>query len=287
MLLPSADAFSRRTQCCSQPTDISWRISLTGQSGVSLIGAAHLTRWQGPEPPPAGQSAARKAALGRRSNTTATSYAATLPPLSISSRTSRPSPQPKSSESTPPATSSSSLRRSRTAVPSGRSRRGRRPPRTSPRRLRGSSRLRAGSRGKSLPGRPAGRARPVRPAGDRLAHPPTALSEEDRAALKDVLACCPELDTAAEHVRGFGEILTGRLGATLPVWIDAVGAGQLPGFTGFALHLLRDLDAVTAGLSLQWSSGGTEGAVNRIKKIKRQLYGRAGFELLRKMLLLQ
>lgn len=62
---------------------------------------------------------------------------------------------------------------------------------------------------------------------------------------------------------------------------------QLPGLTGFALHLLRDLAAVTAGLTLDWSSGSIEGAVNRIKKIKRQLYGRAGFELLRKMILLQ
>ncbi|MEU8695004.1 hypothetical protein [Streptomyces sp. NPDC048665] len=61
----------------------------------------------------------------------------------------------------------------------------------------------------------------------------------------------------------------------------------MPGLTDFALHMLRDLDAVTAGLTLHWNSGGTEGAVNRIKKIKRQLYGRAGFELLRKMVLLQ
>ncbi|MFI9056833.1 transposase [Streptomyces anulatus] len=84
-----------------------------------------------------------------------------------------------------------------------------------------------------------------------------------------------------------GEILTGRLGATLPAWIDAVDASQLPGLTGFALHLRRDLDAVIAGLTLDWSSGSIEGAVKRIKKIKRQLYGRAGFELLRKMILLQ
>ncbi|MFE6491754.1 hypothetical protein [Streptomyces sp. NPDC057748] len=45
--------------------------------------------------------------------------------------------------------------------------------------------------------------------------------------------------------------------------------------------------AVTAGLTLAWSSGSIEGAVNRIKKIKRHLYGRAGFHLLRKMILLQ
>ncbi|MFH0180752.1 transposase [Streptomyces cacaoi] len=116
---------------------------------------------------------------------------------------------------------------------------------------------------------------------------PTTLTEEDRAGLKDVLAGCPELDTAAGHVRDFGEILTSRLGAVLPAWIDAVDASQLPGLSGFALHLLRDLDAVIAGLPLDWSSGSIEGTVNRIKKIKRQLYGRAGFELLRKMVLLQ
>lgn len=120
-----------------------------------------------------------------------------------------------------------------------------------------------------------------------LTRHPTSLSEGDRTALKTVLAHCPELDTAAEYIRSFGEILTDRLGAMLPRWIDAVEASQLPGLTGFAHHVRRDFDAVTAGLTLEWSSGGTEGAVNRIKKIKRRLYGRAEFELLRKMILLQ
>ncbi|MGW1411745.1 ISL3 family transposase [Streptomyces sp. NPDC002403] len=120
-----------------------------------------------------------------------------------------------------------------------------------------------------------------------LTQHPAALGEEDRAGLKDVLARCPELDTVSGHVRDFGEMLTGRLGATLPTWIDAVDASRLLGLAGFALHLRRDLDAVAAGLTLDWSSGSIEGAVNRIKKIKRQLYGRVGFELLRKMILLQ
>ncbi|WP_330248520.1 MULTISPECIES: transposase [unclassified Streptomyces] len=120
-----------------------------------------------------------------------------------------------------------------------------------------------------------------------LTRHPTALTEEERAAQKNVLARCPELNAVAGHVRDFGELLTDRLGAMLPAWIDAVDASQLPGLTGFALHLLRDRDAVTAGLTLNWSSSSIEGAVNRIKKIKRQLYGRAGFELLRKMILLQ
>lgn len=120
----------------------------------------------------------------------------------------------------------------------------------------------------TLRGAPAGASpRPptVRQVTGWLTRHPTTLSEDDRAGLKDVLARCPELDTAAGHVRDFGEILTGRLGTMLPAWIDAVDASQLPGLTSFLLHLLRDRDAVTAGLTLDWSSGSIEGAVNRIK----------------------
>ncbi|MEU6497783.1 transposase [Streptomyces sp. NPDC046984] len=142
----------------------------------------------------------------------------------------------------------------------------------------------------TLRGAPAGappRPPTVRQVTGWLTRHPTALTEEDQAGLKHVLARCPELDMAAGHVRDFGEILSSRLGSTLLAWIDAVDGSHLPGLTGFALHLLRDLDAVTAGLTLDWSSGSIECAVNRIKKIKRQLYGRAGFHLLRKMILLQ
>ncbi|MFI0772938.1 hypothetical protein ACH4TQ_50200 [Streptomyces sp. NPDC021218] len=64
---------------------------------------------------------------------------------------------------------------------------------------------------------------------------------------------------------GESGLLTEITRAVLERALDA----ELPGLTGFALHLLRDLDAVTAGLTLEWSSGSVEGAVNRIKKIKR------------------
>jgi transposase len=50
--------------------------------------------------------------------------------------------------------------------------------------------------------------------------------------------------------------------------------------------LRRDQDAVTNGLSLPYSSGQVEGTVNRIKMIKRQMFGRAKFDLLRKRVLL-
>ena len=55
----------------------------------------------------------------------------------------------------------------------------------------------------------------------------------------------------------------------------------------FAQSLCLDLDAVTAGLTLPWSSGIAEGHVNRIKTIKRAMYGRASFRLLRTRILLR
>ncbi|WP_235029747.1 hypothetical protein [Streptomyces sp. 3213.3] len=61
---------------------------------------------------------------------------------------------------------------------------------------------------------------------------------------------------------------------------------ELPSLRYFAQRLLRDLDAVTAGLTLPWNSGVVEGHVNRIKMLKRQMFDRAGFELLRKRVLL-
>lgn len=54
----------------------------------------------------------------------------------------------------------------------------------------------------------------------------------------------------------------------------------------FAQHLERDLDAVTAGLTHPWNSGVVEGHINRIKMLKRQMFGRAGFALLRRRVLL-
>ncbi|GHI10209.1 transposase [Streptomyces cellostaticus] len=75
-------------------------------------------------------------------------------------------------------------------------------------------------------------------------------------------------------------------GALLPAWDNDARAADLPGLNSFARGLTWDLEAVVAGLSLPWNSGGTEGAVNRIEKTKRQLYGRAGFAPLRKMILL-
>jgi transposase len=60
---------------------------------------------------------------------------------------------------------------------------------------------------------------------------------------------------------------------------------DLPSLHTLAAGIDRDRDAVIAGLTLPWSSGVIEGHVNRIKMLKRQMFGRAGFALLRKRVL--
>jgi transposase len=68
--------------------------------------------------------------------------------------------------------------------------------------------------------------------------------------------------------------------------MTTVLADDLPELHSFVTGLRRDHDAVTNGLTLPYSSGAVEGHVNRIKMIKRQMYGRANPDLLRKRILL-
>ena len=69
-------------------------------------------------------------------------------------------------------------------------------------------------------------------------------------------------------------------------WMAAVDADDQPALRSFVRGLRRDLDAVTAGLTLPWSSGSVEGHVNRLKMLKRQMFGPAKPDLLRKRVLL-
>ena len=54
----------------------------------------------------------------------------------------------------------------------------------------------------------------------------------------------------------------------------------------FARGLFSDFQAVKNALTLPWSNGQVEGQINKLKTIKRQMYGRAGFNLLRKRMIL-
>jgi hypothetical protein len=133
-------------------------------------------------------------------------------------------------------------------------------------------------------------ARPPAPGSKKVAAwiltPPGKLTAEQHTALDAITARCPELAATSTLVRQFADMLTHRQGTKLPGWADRAEASDVPELRGFAAGLRKDWPAVTAGLTLQWSSGTVEGHVNRIKMIKRQMYGRAGPDLLRKRVLL-
>jgi transposase len=115
---------------------------------------------------------------------------------------------------------------------------------------------------------------------------PDALDDQEQTRLQQVLARCPHLEAASGHVAAFAEIMSGRHGDQLADWIGKVEADELPDLHSFVAGVRRDRQAVTNGLTLPYSSGAVEGNVNRIKMLKRQMYGRANLDLLRKRVLL-
>lgn len=123
---------------------------------------------------------------------------------------------------------------------------------------------------------------------------PADLTPSRQTRLDHTLKRCPELQATADHVRSFAALLTAdhdgnldRHTAHLDSWIEQVRAGpKVPALRSFAEGLLIDHDAVAAALAMPYSNGATEGVVNKIKFLKRQMYGRASLPLLRKRILL-
>jgi transposase len=116
---------------------------------------------------------------------------------------------------------------------------------------------------------------------------PDNLTADEQAQLASIQDTCPHLNALAAHVRSFAEIMTRRRGQhDLEGWLTLAEADDQPELHSFANGIRRDQHAVTAGLTLPYSSAAVEGNVTRIKMIKRQMYGRAGFNLLRKRVIL-
>ena len=115
---------------------------------------------------------------------------------------------------------------------------------------------------------------------------PDKRTAEDTVLLKDLCARCPDLELLCTQVRRFASILLTRPGAErLAAWIDQAQAAALKETASFAAGLLADWNAVAAAVTFRWNSGSTEGQVNRIKMLKRQMFGRAKPDLLRKRVL--
>jgi transposase len=119
-----------------------------------------------------------------------------------------------------------------------------------------------------------------------MMRPRHKLTADEHAQLRNVLDQCEALRTVNDLVSDFAGMARERQGHHLNTWIATAQASGIPPLRRFATGLLADYDAVRAGLTLRWSSGAVEGNVTRIKAIKRQMYGRANFDLLRRRVLL-
>jgi len=106
-----------------------------------------------------------------------------------------------------------------------------------------------------------------------LKEPPSA-----KTYLEELYRASPEIAALAHLGREFFRLVRSRDLAAWPQWLERAKHTAL---RSFASSLLRDQHAVEAALTLPWSNGPVEGHVHRLKLIKRQMYGRASFDLLR------
>lgn len=111
---------------------------------------------------------------------------------------------------------------------------------------------------------------------------PADLHPEQQAYLDRLLAADAAVASAYRLTRDFATLVRERGGDHLDAWLAEVDACAAPALARFAAGLRADLEAVRAGLTEPWSNGPTEGFVHKLKLMKRQAYGRAGFALLRR-----
>jgi Transposase len=117
---------------------------------------------------------------------------------------------------------------------------------------------------------------------------PDALTDAQRSLLAGLTGACPEMTSLAALVRSFAALLRPDPAneVRLRDWASAAKAGDLPNVHAFTGGLDRDIDAAIAAVTLPFHNGRTEGVNTKTKMIKRQMYGRAGFTLLRHRILL-
>ena len=111
------------------------------------------------------------------------------------------------------------------------------------------------------------------------------LRVQEQETLAQLRQIHPEVDLAYDLVQQFARMVRTRTGEKLDAWLAQIESSNLPEFQSFAAGIEKDKDAVRAGLTWLISNGMVEGHVTKLKLIKRQGYGKAGFPLLRKRVL--
>jgi transposase len=107
------------------------------------------------------------------------------------------------------------------------------------------------------------------------------LNSKQREMVKILKRRCPGYATMRHLVLSFRGILCRGKVSSLRRWVKKAEAAGLEAIAGFVRHLRKDWAAVENAVRHIWSNGPVEGHINRLKMLKRQMYGRAKFELLR------
>ena len=115
--------------------------------------------------------------------------------------------------------------------------------------------------------------------------PPKTLGTKEQEMVHQLRQSHPEVDLAYTLVQQFVQMLHTRTGEQLDTWLSLVRASQIREFQSLVLGIERDKEAVKAGLTWWVNNGQVEGQVTKLKLIKRQMYGKAGFALLRQRIL--
>jgi len=110
---------------------------------------------------------------------------------------------------------------------------------------------------------------------------PEKLDETQHNELALIRQASPSAEAAYYLAQAFMQMIRERTGHQLDAWLSSAEASRLPEFQSFAKGIQQDKAAVLAGLTLPWSQGPLEGHVNRLKLLKRSMYGRAKLPLLR------
>jgi transposase len=106
-------------------------------------------------------------------------------------------------------------------------------------------------------------------------------SPEQQRWIKAACALEPRIEQAISLTQAFAQALRTRQPEFLDTWLEQTSHSHLSGLKSFAVSLKTDEDAVRAAFSSPYSNGQLEGQITRLKLLKRQMYGRAKFDLLR------
>jgi transposase len=111
--------------------------------------------------------------------------------------------------------------------------------------------------------------------------PTERLSEQQQILFEQVAVNCPIIRSMRFLALDFREAIATHDTDGMLHWIRTATQSGIGPLVRFAYGLRRDFNAVVGAVKTSWSNGQTEGQINRLKAIKRQMYGRAGFHLLR------